>query len=76
MEIKLRPFNVPDEVRPILPPGRREDGIQFHPGFPLKDVPAEDLDRLCTEFRAEVFRKAGKPDPVPAAPTPNGGPNG
>lgn len=68
MEIKLRPWVTPNFVRLEAPPVLRQEGWRELDGIPLKDVPAEDLDRLCTEFRAEVFRKAGKKDPRPEVP--------
>ncbi len=76
MEIKLRPFGTPNFVILDLPPGKREDGFRSDDrSIPLRDVPAEDLDKLCNAFRAEVFRKAGKTDPAPmvgAQPSPGG----
>lgn len=67
MKIKLRPFIVPNFVLLETGVGRRQDGFKESPSYPLKDVPAEDLAQLCDEFRAEVFRKAGKIDPTKEA---------
>lgn len=54
------PWNVPNFVR--------LNNTKSHPagdttGLPLKSVPAETLAQMCDEYRAEVFRKAGKKDP-------------
>jgi hypothetical protein len=34
------------------------------PKWSLKEVDAETLAKMCDDFRAEIFRKAEKPDPV------------
>jgi hypothetical protein len=34
-----------------------------HDSIPLKEVSAADLSLLCDEWRASVFKAAGKPDP-------------
>ena len=65
MKIKIKPWIVPSFVSAEMPPGKREDG--FHPDsvpkWKLSELDAETLDAQCREFRAEVFRKAGKKDP-------------
>lgn len=65
MILKLHPFMTPNFVRPILPAGKREDGISFNesPAFALKEIDAEELSDLCDAFRAEIFTKADKKDP-------------
>jgi hypothetical protein len=67
VKIKLRPFMTPNFVLQELSPGSRSEGYQQGPSYPLSDVPAEDLAAMCDEFRAEIFRKAGKTDPTPPA---------
>lgn len=62
MKIELQPFLTPNFVIGKMAPRPRQDGLGEAPKWALKDVPAEDLARLCDEFRAEVFRKAGKVD--------------
>lgn len=62
MEIKIKPFLTPNFVRVEVPPESRDSGFSVVPCFPLKDVPAEDLNKLCNDFRKEVFRKAEKED--------------
>ena len=56
---KLAPFQTPNFVRVVQPPGQRQDGFKESPAIPLKDVPRETLEEMCADFRAEVMRKAG-----------------
>lgn len=63
MKIELQPFSTPNFVLGKMPPRQRQDGIGSTLSWPLSEVDADELARLCDEFRAEVFRKAGKPDP-------------
>jgi len=44
-------------------------GMVESPKFRLEELDAPDLAKLCDDFRAEVFRKAGKQDPN-TTPTP------
>jgi hypothetical protein len=60
IQIELEPFSTPNFVR--------QTNVSLLPGaepgcFPLSALSAEALDRLCDQFRAEVFEKAGKRDP-------------
>lgn len=64
MKIKLRPFTVPNFAIQVAGPVRRQDGFRESPSYPLSEVDAETLARMCDDFRAAVFAKAGKPDPV------------
>ena len=61
---KLKPWIVPNFVNQEVPPGKRQDGIHALPAIPLSEVDAQTLADMCDAFRAEVFRKAGKADPV------------
>lgn len=67
--VKLKPWTVPNFASVEMPVKPREEGLQNGVSFALNELPAEALAQLCDEFRAEVFRKAGKPDP--SAPSPN-----
>lgn len=62
LNIDLQPFQTPNFVRPVAKPVKREDGFQELPCYPLSDLDWSSLDKLCQEFRREVFRKAGIPD--------------
>ena len=63
LQVELRPFQVPNFVRAVSKPGLKQDGMQELPCYPLSDLDPLMLDKLCSEFRAEVFRKAGKEPP-------------
>lgn len=60
IELTLRPFTVPNFVIAESPekPGEGPDG-----SFPLSMIDASTLDRLCSDFRDAVFKKAGKEQP-------------
>ncbi len=66
LQIELQPFLVPNFVRAVGKPGKREDGLQEPHAYPLSDLDPSTLDRLCSDFRDEVFRKAGKSQPPTA----------
>ena len=66
IEIPRLPWNVPNFVLLQGPVGRRQDGPQQGMTLPLASVQAEVLAEMCDEFRAEIFRKAGKVDPATA----------
>lgn len=74
MKVDLNPWIVPNFVIGKMPPGRRQDGFNpdAAPKWALSDVDAETLAAQCDQFRAEVFRKAGKPDPANAGLEPRG----
>lgn len=63
MKIELLPFQVPNFVIQKMPARPKQDGVVESPKFALADVDPVTLGNLCDEFRAEVFRKAGKADP-------------
>jgi len=64
LEMKLRPFTVPNFAIVELPPGQRQDGFKEAPSFPLHNLSPETLASMCDEFRAAVFVKAMKVDPA------------
>jgi len=61
-EIELRPFTVPNFVLPVARVGKREEGFQESPSFALRELSAETIDKLCKQFRHDVFMKAEKQD--------------
>ena len=63
LQVELQPFQTPNFVRAVVSPGLKQDGMQELPAYPLSDLDSETLDKLCNDFRAEVFRKAGKEQP-------------
>jgi hypothetical protein len=66
LEIDIHPFSVPLHVRPIERPQPRETGIIPNVTYPLSDLSVETLDRLCRDFRDQVFKSAGKEQPTEA----------
>jgi hypothetical protein len=67
LQVELQPFQTPNFVRAVMKPGKSEDGMQEAPCYPLSDLDIATLDRLCSDFRAEVFIKAGKEQPPTCA---------
>lgn len=68
MKIETNPWITPNFVTAKMPPRPRQEGFQEGPKWHLRDVDAETLAKMCDDFRAEIFRKAGKADP--SNPTP------
>lgn len=66
IEIELKPFMVPNFVSVVEPPGKREEGFKEGMSYPLSAIGEYTLDRMCDNFRSEVFKKAGK-NPPPTA---------
>ena len=67
IEVNIKPFNVPSFVIPEVPAGKKEDGFEPTEGIPLSALDPVTLEKLCDEFRDNVFRRAGKQQPVRAA---------
>jgi hypothetical protein len=65
MNVELSPWIVPNFVSAKMPPRPRQDGFNPDavPKWSLAELDVNTLARQCDDFRAEVFRKAGKPDP-------------
>lgn len=63
LEVKIKPFTVPNFVVIENEPSPRQEGFKPSDGVPLSALDSLTLDRLCTDFRNEVFRKAGKEQP-------------
>lgn len=70
MKIKFQPWMVPNFCVMQMPPTKRQDGFKPAPSFALADVDRETLAQMCDDFRAEIFRKAGKSDPASPGGTP------
>ncbi len=66
LEVELQPFQTPNFVRAVGKPGLEQDGMKELPCYPLSDLDSYTLDRLCRDFRDEVFKKAGKEQPPTA----------
>ena len=63
VNLKLRPWMVPNFATVEQPPGRRQDGWKDVPGIPLADIDPDTLSAMCDDYRAAIFANAGKPDP-------------
>ncbi len=66
MKIELLGFMTPNFVIQKMPARPRQAGIVESPKYALSEIPVDDLSALCDDFRAEIFRKAGKADPTKA----------
>ena len=64
MLIGVQPWMTPNYVIGKMPPRPRQEGFHEGPKWALSEVEADVLAALCDQFRAEVFEKAGKPDPA------------
>ena len=64
MKIYLKPWLTPNYVIGVAPLRPREFDPDAAPKWLLADVDAETLAKMCDDFRVEIFRKAGKPDPA------------
>lgn len=64
IEIELKPFQTPNFALVL---NRKERDGEFggpeETSIPLSKLDAITLDKMCDEFRSEVFRKAGKTPP-------------
>lgn len=63
MRVRLLPFSTPNYVIAASEPVMRQDGFKEAPKWPLSELDAETLAAMCDDFRAAIFKKAGKPDP-------------
>jgi len=60
IKLDLQPFTVPNYVLVKEKPRPREDGFKEGRKFHLSELDTVTLDKLCNNFRAEVFKKAKK----------------
>lgn len=61
--IKLRQWPAPNFAVPDRAPGRRQDGWKELEPIPVNELSAETLAQMADDWRADLFRKAGKKDP-------------
>jgi hypothetical protein len=60
IEVKLRPFTVPNFViAESDTAAAKDDGVSY----PISALDAATLDQMCSDFRDGVFKKAGKQQP-------------
>lgn len=60
LEVELKPFQTPNFVLLEVKVGGEPASV------PLSALDSRTLDRLCRNFRDEMFRKAGKEQPPEA----------
>lgn len=70
VKLKLKPFTTPNFAMVEMPPRPREEGMKELPSLALETLDAETLEALCIQFRADIFKKAGKTDPEHTRPQP------
>ena len=63
IEVDLIPFKTPNYILVRQKPGKKEDGFKEATNLPLRELDSLTLAKLCDDFRAEVFKKAGKQQP-------------
>lgn len=66
IEVKLKPFKTPNFVLVEEPAKPREEGFAEGRKFSLSELDADTLSRMCNDFRAEIFKKAGRHEPPTA----------
>lgn len=63
LQVEIKPFLTPNfvlaEQEPVGPGERMQETVKY----PLSYLNPETLDRLCDQFRDEIFMKAGKQQP-------------
>jgi hypothetical protein len=57
--IEIQPFDVPDEVHLVLPPGSglRQHGLRPTPSLRLIDLPRSTIEAMCDEFKSRLLTK-------------------
>lgn len=63
LDVEINPFSVPNFVTIVEKPKPRQDGFKPSEGIPLSELDEITLEKMCDEFRASVFKKAGKSRP-------------
>lgn len=61
--VELQPFQTPNYVIAVQEPRLRDPDMTEAKKYHISDLDSLTLDRLCNQFRDEVFRKAGKNQP-------------
>jgi hypothetical protein len=60
IKVKLRPFTVPNYAIAYMPPKLRQDGFVEPPKYHISELSDETLNKLCDQFRDDVFALARK----------------
>lgn len=62
VNLVMQPWVVPNFVR-CSTASKSDDSNEQNIAVPLKDIDPSDLQRMCDEFAATIFQKAGKSPP-------------
>lgn len=60
VEMKLKPFPVPDAAVVDLGPGRKEDGVQRLPTIPVEELSANAVEDLAFEWLSALYASRGE----------------
>ena len=60
VDVKIKPFIVPNYVIQETTAGRKQDGFKESPKFVLHELDDFTLQALCDQFVEDVFAKAKK----------------
>lgn len=64
INIKVKGFTVPDylneDLDPMAPYPPASSAPRCARTFDLSEIPTETLDKMCYDFKREVFKRAGK----------------
>jgi hypothetical protein len=61
IEVKLKPFNVPNHALVEEPARPKQEGIQELRSIPISELPAATLQAMAADWLASLYDKAGKP---------------
>jgi hypothetical protein len=61
IEVKLKPFNVPNNVLVDEPARPRQEGMHEPRSIPVSELPASTLQEMASEWLFALYNKAGKP---------------
>lgn len=61
IEVKLKPFNVPNNALIDEPARPRQEGVHEPRSIPVSELPASTLQEMASEWLASLYDKAGKP---------------
>lgn len=64
IKIKLKPFKIPSEVCEDIDASKFKGEPRI---YALSDLDPVCLSELCDQFRRDIFKKAGLPDPSKTA---------
>lgn len=63
IEVKLKPFQVPNFVLAETEAKPKQEGMTEAPKYALSELDADTLEALCEEFTKSVFERSGKRRP-------------